>query len=116
PRAFIGAGRMQDKKLGRWVVRVALAIGVGVAVLGGLVAANAGTVSAGGVGGLPVVPVPVGPCVQGAPLNHTDAGVWGWLVADRPPPLSDLEAAWHALRCRSGGLSGMPGSSPAPWR
>ena len=34
---------MQDNKLGRWVVRVALAIGVGVAVLGGTFAANAAT-------------------------------------------------------------------------
>jgi hypothetical protein len=69
---------MQDKKLGRWVVRVALAIGVGVAVLGGSVAANAGTVSAVGVGGLHVVSGDqVGLGVKGAPVNHTDDLVWG---------------------------------------
>jgi hypothetical protein len=39
---------MQDKRLGRWVVRVACAIGVGVAVLGGSVAANATTSSQAG--------------------------------------------------------------------
>jgi hypothetical protein len=68
---------MQDKKLGRWVVRVALAIGVGVAVLGGSVAANAGTVSAVGVGGLHVVTGQVGLGVKGAPVNHTDDVIWG---------------------------------------
>jgi hypothetical protein len=68
---------MQDIKLGRWVVRVALAIGVGVAVLGGSVAANAGTVSAVGVGGLHVVTDQVGLGVKGAPVNHTDDLVWG---------------------------------------
>jgi hypothetical protein len=39
---------MQDNKLGRWVVRVALAIGVGVAVLGGTFAANAATTAPAG--------------------------------------------------------------------
>ena len=68
---------MQDNKLGRWVVRVALAIGVGVAVLGGSVAANAGTISTVGVGGLHVVPDQVGLGAKGAPVNHTDDLVWG---------------------------------------
>jgi hypothetical protein len=36
---------MRDKTLGRWVVRVALTMGVGVAVLGGTFAANAATTS-----------------------------------------------------------------------
>ena len=36
---------MRDNKLGRWVVRVALAVGVGGAVLGGTFAANAATTS-----------------------------------------------------------------------
>jgi hypothetical protein len=39
---------MQHIKLGRWVVRVALTIGVGVAVLGGTFAANAATTSPAG--------------------------------------------------------------------
>ena len=68
---------MQDNKLGRWVVRVALAIGVGVAVLGGSVAANAGTVSTVGVSGLQVVPDQVGLGVKGAPAAHTDDVTWG---------------------------------------
>ena len=75
--SFIGAGQMQDKRLGRWVVRVACAIGVGVAVLGGSVAANAGTVSTVGVGGLHVVPDQVGLGVKNAPVNTTDDLVWG---------------------------------------
>jgi hypothetical protein len=68
---------MQDKKLGRWVVRVALAIGVGVAVLGGSVAANAGTVSAVGVGGLHVVTDQVGLGTAPAPASHPDDVTWG---------------------------------------
>lgn len=66
---------MQDKTLGRWVVRVALAIGVGVAVLGGSVAANAGTVSAVGVSGLHVVTDQAG--LGAAPAAHTDDVTWG---------------------------------------
>jgi hypothetical protein len=69
---------MQDNKLGRWVVRVALAIGVGAAVLGGSVAANAGTVSTVGVGGLHVVTDQSGIGVKGsAPAYRPDDVTWG---------------------------------------
>jgi hypothetical protein len=70
---------MQDKMLGRWVVRVALLIGVGVAVLGGSVAANAGTVSTVGVSGLHVVTDQSGQSglgAKGAPAARTDDLIW----------------------------------------
>jgi hypothetical protein len=69
---------MQDKTLGRWVVRVALLIGVGVAVLGGSVAANAGTASTVGVGGLHVVTDQSGLGVKGStPAYRPDDVIWG---------------------------------------
>ncbi len=68
---------MQDKRLGRWVLRVTCAIGVGVAVLGGSVAANAGTVSTVGVGGLHIVTDQVGLGVKDPSVKHTDDVIWG---------------------------------------
>ena len=58
---------MQDIKLGRWVVRVALAVGVGGAVLGGTFAANAATTTpaSGTVYQLPSHGGLLGRCVLG---------------------------------------------------
>jgi hypothetical protein len=67
---------MREKKLGRWVVRLACAIGVGVAVLGGAAVVNAAEVTPV-TGKITPVDSPVtGGNGKAGPIYSTDDIVW----------------------------------------
>ena len=67
---------MREKKLGRWVVRFACAIGVGVAVLGGAAVVNAGEISSVTGKISPVDSTTTGGNSKSGPIYTTDDIVW----------------------------------------
>jgi hypothetical protein len=71
----MGASEMREKTLGRWVVRIACAVGVGAAVLGGAAVVNADEISAV-TGRITPVDSTSGDKATTPPIYHTDDVVW----------------------------------------
>jgi|SwirhisoilCB1_FD_contig_31_8686940_length_281_multi_1_in_0_out_0_1 hypothetical protein len=66
---------MREKTLGRWVVRVACVIGVGVAVLGGAAVVNAAEISSV-TGKITPVDTTTGGNSKSGPIYTTDDVIW----------------------------------------